>query len=86
VTGGESTARRVVGLLGGIFTYAVKDRKLRADNPCRGVERGTDKQRNRVLSPHEYAALGKALDTLVVGGANPVAVYAAQVIAKSQTS
>ena len=52
-----------MGLLGAIFSYAV-ERKLRADNPVRGIKRHKDGQRNRRLSEAEYAALGEALRTM----------------------
>lgn len=43
VEGGKGTASRTVGLLGGIFTFAVS-RKLRKNNPVRGVKRYADKK------------------------------------------
>ncbi len=61
VTGGEGTASRTVGLLGGIFTYAVQ-RGMCSTNPVHGVERFPDQVRERRLSDTEYLALGKALD------------------------
>jgi integrase len=63
VTGGRGTATRTLGMLGAIFSFAVR-RGLRADNPVRGVERHADGQRNRRLSDAEYAALGEALRTM----------------------
>jgi integrase len=57
---GKPTASRAVGLLGAIFQYAVK-RKMRPDNPVRGIERFADRQRTRRLTNEEYAALGAAI-------------------------
>ena len=60
VTGGRGTASRTVGLLGAIFTYAVRKR-LRSDNPVQGVMRFADGRRERRVSDDEYAQLGTAL-------------------------
>ncbi len=60
VRGGRGTASRTVGLLGAIFTYAVRHR-MRADNPVHGVMRFADGRRERRLIDDEYAALGAAL-------------------------
>jgi integrase len=51
---------RTVGLLGAIFSYAVK-RKLVAVNPVRAVDIPAEARRNRRLSGAEYAQLGSAL-------------------------
>lgn len=69
VKGGRGTATRTVGLLGGIFQYAVKH-GIRPDNPVHGVERHRDKTRDRRLSPEEYVALGRGLKLAELQGMN----------------
>ena len=57
------SAKRVVGLTGAIFTYAIK-KKLRETNPCRGIDMPKDRKRLRRLSVDEYAQLGRLLALL----------------------
>jgi integrase len=60
VRGGRGTASRTVGLLGAIFTYAVRA-GLRIDNPVHGAVRFADGRRERRLADDEYRRLGQAL-------------------------
>ncbi|MFN0191862.1 MAG: tyrosine-type recombinase/integrase [Aestuariivirga sp.] len=60
VRGGKGTATRTVGLLGGIFSYAV-DCGLIDVSPVRGVKRFPDNRGYRYLSQRELVALGNAL-------------------------
>lgn len=80
VTGGAGTATRTIGLLGSIFSYAVKQ-GVRDDNPVRGVERPVDGTRDRILTPIEYEKLGKAFDHLTKTGSNKVALRAYYLLA-----
>jgi hypothetical protein len=60
VRGSRGAATRTVGLLGAIFTYAVRQ-GLRSDNPVIGVIRFADGKRDRRLSNAEYRKLGDGI-------------------------
>jgi hypothetical protein len=62
VRGGRGAANRAVGLLGAIFTYAVRAR-LRSDNPAHGVMRPPDGKRDRRLTEDEYLRLGRGAES-----------------------
>ncbi len=68
--GGIHAASRTVGLLGGIFTFAV-EREFVKTNPTRGVKRYKDNRRDRFLSPAELARLGDVLAELEKHGGDP---------------
>ena len=57
VKGGRGAATRTVGLLGAIFSYAIRT-GLRTDNPVTGIIRFADGKRERRLSDSEYKQLG----------------------------
>ncbi|UDF05212.1 site-specific integrase [Asticcacaulis sp. AND118] len=60
VEGGAGTAARTVGLLGGIFSFAVSEGIIDR-NPCQGVKRPADKKAKVRLTPDHYKAFGAAL-------------------------
>jgi integrase len=80
VRGGRGTASRTTGLLGGIFTYAVRHR-MRADNPVHGIMRPADGRRARRLNDTEYEALGASLEAARVANIWPPAVAAVRFLA-----
>jgi integrase len=63
ITGGRGTATRALGMLGALFSFALR-RGMRPDNPVRGVARHAYEQRNRRINNPEYAVLGEALRTM----------------------
>ncbi|ALA17808.1 MULTISPECIES: site-specific integrase [unclassified Chelatococcus] len=60
VRGGPGTATRAMGLLGGIFTYAVQ-LGIVEHNPTHGLKKPKYKVRDRRLSEAEYRTLGEIL-------------------------
>ena len=61
VTGGATAATRVIGLLGGIFTYA-KEAGYVDHNPAHEVRKPADQRRSLRLAAGDYRALGFQLE------------------------
>lgn len=75
VRGGKGTATRTVGLLGGIFSYAI-DKGLRPDNinPVQGVKKYPYKKEMRFLTTTEFGKLGDAMNAMAKDGVNAYAL------------
>lgn len=64
VRGGAGTARRALGLAGGIFSFAVQEGII-STNPCQGVETGSDGTRDVIVEDEAgYVALFRAIAEL----------------------
>lgn len=80
VRGGKGTAARAVGLLGGIFSYAVGE-GYRTDNPINGIVRPKDGSRKWRLDDAGYRKLGKCLAAAEANGEPWQRVLAGRAIA-----
>ena len=78
VKGGKGTAARTMGLLGGIFSYAV-DEGYRPDNPFNGIRRPKDETREWRLDEDGYRCLGKCLVSAEANGENWQPIIASRV-------
>ena len=80
VRGGKGTASRTIGMLGGIFTYAVRQEMIR-DNPVRMVKRWQDRRLERYLSTDELQRLGDVLSKAEANGENPKGIAGIRLLA-----
>ncbi len=78
-SGGKGTANRTVGLLGGIFSFAVVQGYCAA-NPVHGVKKYQEGKRERFLSDSEYTRIGEAIRRLEGNGVNELALKALQML------
>lgn len=60
VTGGLGTGGRAIGLLGGIFSYAIRHAIIEK-NPAHGIQKAADRRKDRRLTEKEYHLLGKLI-------------------------
>lgn len=72
----QRNANNVLTALSRLMTWAI-ERKWRDDNPCKGVTRYKEKERNRYLSAEEARRLGDALRQVAQDGSeNPYVIAA----------
>lgn len=55
-------ANRVLAVISSLMAFAIR-KKMREDNPAKGIEQAPEEKRERYLSPEEIGRLGEALDT-----------------------
>lgn len=72
----QRTANNVLTALSKLMTWSM-ERKWREDNPCKGIIRYKEKQRNRYLSSDEAQRLGKVLRQVAESGSETPHVIAA---------
>jgi integrase len=80
VKGGAGVAAQCVALASTVLQFAV-DRKIRADNPARGVKKPPVRKMQRFLSEAEFARLADALNDEERASGNPFTVAAIQILA-----
>ncbi|MGB7335693.1 MAG: hypothetical protein WBD01_07880 [Salaquimonas sp.] len=80
VNGGNGSARRTIGPLSGMMTYA-RDMEIIQSNPCHGIRCGVDEKHSRFFKPAECAAIGKAMLELEAEGVNLVGINAIRLLA-----
>ena len=81
VTGGNSVAKRTLGLLGGILSYAIEAGHRDGPNPCHGLRKRADNRREFRMSVEEYRGFGKALEAAEAAGEHWQAIEAARLLA-----
>jgi integrase len=78
--GGSGVAAQCVALASTILQFAV-DRRLRADNPAKGIKKPAVRKMQRFLSEAEFARLADALDHEEGESGNPFVVAAIRALA-----
>ena len=80
VRGGKGAANSAISTLGAAFGFAIR-RRVRPDNPVRGVRKFRERKLERFLSPAELARLGEALAAAEsLGVESPFAIAAIRLL------